>query len=163
MLSGSLTDYEGSYAVAWKRRCNHVIDKMKVIDGLATKVCIDSRMHLGMREPMLEYVHAGARPWQCASMCRLVARSLSRCDQVKEIAPKATVSLNDANAAVVSDVIKSTCCLAVLPRWKEFHGYNFRTVSGGEVPAAEMKPPKAANDATPNGAGIADAGQADVK
>jgi hypothetical protein len=52
-------------------------------------------------------------------------------------APKAKVDLGNAELAVVAEVIKTTCCLAVLPRWAEFAGYNLRTVSGGEVPQCE--------------------------
>ena len=43
-------------------------------------------------------------------------------------APKATVDLRDAQAAVVAEVIKTTCCLAVLPRWREFQQYNLRAL-----------------------------------
>ena len=52
---------------------------------------------------------------------------------MQQVAPRATVDLNGAEAAIVAEVIKTTCCLAVLPRWKEFHGYNLRTVSGGSA------------------------------
>lgn len=62
-------------------------------------------------------------------------------------APKATVDLNHAECGLVTEVIKTTCCLAVLPRWKEFKGYNFRAVSGIEPPPSDgVKPAAAAKD-----------------
>ena len=48
---------------------------------------------------------------------------------VGTVAPEATVDLNGAQAAVVVDVIKTTCSLAVLPRWSEFCGYNLRAAA----------------------------------
>ena len=47
---------------------------------------------------------------------------------VSAVAPEATVDLNGAEAAIVAEVIKTTCSLSVLPRWREFHGYNLRAV-----------------------------------
>jgi len=50
---------------------------------------------------------------------------------VQAVAPAASVDLKDAEAAVVAEVIKTTCSLSVLPRWRQQQGYNLRTVSGG--------------------------------
>ena len=93
VASAMKPSYAGSYAVAWRRRCNNDIDKMKCIDAIAAVV--------------------------------------------KKGAPQATVDLANAECGVVAEVIKTTCCLAVLPRWREFFGYNFRTVSGIEAPEKE--------------------------
>lgn len=90
-----LAGFAGSYRVEWQRRCNSDIDKIKVINALASAV--------------------------------------------QEAAPKASVDLSNAECAVVAEVIKTTCCLSVLPRWREFCGYNFRRFTGGEVPVCEAK------------------------
>ena len=45
---------------------------------------------------------------------------------IQTAAPKATVDLSNAECAVVAEVIKTTCCLSVLPKWRENCGYNFR-------------------------------------
>ena len=56
---------------------------------------------------------------------------------VHKVAPEAKVDLKDAEAAIVAEVIKTTCCLSVLPRWREFNQYNLRThVHGGVSPLA---------------------------
>lgn len=47
----------------------------------------------------------------------------------QSVAPKATVDLKHAEAAIVAEVIKTTCCLSVLPRWREFKEYNLRAVA----------------------------------
>ena len=67
---------------------------------------------------------------------------------LNKVAPDATVDLAAPEAAIVAEVIKTTCSLSVLPRWKEFSAYNLRTVSGGVAPqpsAKTNKPEKAAS------------------
>ena len=50
---------------------------------------------------------------------------------IAKAAPTARVDLKQAECAVMAEVIKTTCCLSVLPRWKEFCGYNLRACTGG--------------------------------
>lgn len=66
---------------------------------------------------------------------------------VNKVAPEATVDLANADAAIVAEVIKTTCSLAVLPRWREFDGYNLRTVSGGVPPQPSAKEKAAREEA----------------
>lgn len=90
LAEGGLQGFSGTYRVEWRRRCNSDVDKVKVIDAVAS--------------------------------------------QIAKAAPSATVDLRQAECAVVAEVIKTTCCLGVLPRWKEFQGYNLRACAG-EVPS----------------------------
>lgn len=81
-------------------------------------------------------------------------------EAVKAVAPEATVDLKAPQAAVVAEVIKTTCSLSVLPRWGEFAGYNLRAVAGGSAdaaPAAQPAQTKAAD------AGKADGGESGDK
>ena len=48
---------------------------------------------------------------------------------VQTEAPKATVNLGSAEAVVCVEVIKTTGCVSVLPRWREFEQYNLRALS----------------------------------
>ena len=91
LADGGLQGFSGTYRVEWRRRCNSDVDKVKVIDAVAS--------------------------------------------QIAKAAPGAKVDLRQAECAVMAEVIKTTCCLAVLPRWKELHGYNLRACAGG-VPSA---------------------------
>ena len=83
-LLSPLRGYEGTFAVNWRRRCNTDVDKMEVIDGLATLI--------------------------------------------QGVAPKARVDLKAAEAVINVDVVKTTCCLAVLPRWRHFGEYTLQNV-----------------------------------
>ncbi len=83
-LLAPLRGYEGTFAVNWRRRCNTDVDKMEVIDGLATLI--------------------------------------------QGVAPKARVDLKAAEAVINVDVVKTTCCLAVLPRWRHFGEYTLQNV-----------------------------------
>lgn len=100
---GGLRGFSGTYRVEWRRRCNSDVDKVKVIDAVAS--------------------------------------------QIAKAAPNAKVDLRQAECAVVAEVIKTTCCLGVLTRWKEFQGYNLRACAG-EVPSTASDPaPTAAQGA----------------
>ena len=77
-------------------------------------------------------------------------------DAVQAAAPRATVDLKAAQAAIVAEVIKTTCCVSVLPRWREFCEYNLRVLAAGNGSAADAAVAGAAN---PAGQGKA-AGQA---
>lgn len=90
LIGAALSGYKGTYAVNWRRRCNTTIDKMEVIDGLASAVAA--------------------------------------------AAPEASVDLKHAAAAINVDVIKTTACVSVLPRWREYGAYNVRALAGEEPP-----------------------------
>ena len=84
-IHAALHGYTGTYAIHWRRRFNGDIDKMCVINGMASTVQTE--------------------------------------------APKATVNLGSAEAVVCVEVIKTTGCVSVLPRWREFEQYNLRALS----------------------------------
>ena len=84
-IHAALHGYTGTYAIHWRRRFNGDIDKMSVINGMASTVQTE--------------------------------------------APKATVNLGSAEAVVCVEVIKTTGCVSVLPRWREFEQYNLRALS----------------------------------
>ena len=81
-LLSALRGFEGSFAINWRRRCNSSVDKMEVIEALASAAAA--------------------------------------------VAPKARVELRNPQAVVNVDVIKTTCCLGVLPDWRRHVEYNLR-------------------------------------
>lgn len=48
---------------------------------------------------------------------------------VAAVAPKARVDLNKCETGILIDVIKTTCCVSVLPDWSRFHQYNLRALA----------------------------------
>mmetsp|Transcript_62533 Transcript_62533/g.104068 ORF Transcript_62533/g.104068 Transcript_62533/m.104068 type:complete len:270 (+) Transcript_62533:30-839(+) len=53
---------------------------------------------------------------------------------MRDIAPKAKVDLCKPQVAVLLEVVKTVCCVSVLPDWQHFKSYNLRAIC--EKPAA---------------------------
>ncbi|KAL3925902.1 MAG: hypothetical protein SGPRY_003539 [Prymnesium sp.] len=74
---------------------------------------------------------------------------------VVEVAPKAKVDLNHPDTAILTEVIKTVCCVSVLPNWARFRNYNLRALTesvascspeGKQPQKAEIPPKKALED-----------------
>lgn len=56
---------------------------------------------------------------------------------VLELAPKARVDLTRPDTALLVEVLRTVCCVSVLPAWVRHQGYNLRSVAGYVAPVRE--------------------------
>ncbi|KAL1519476.1 hypothetical protein AB1Y20_022995 [Prymnesium parvum] len=60
---------------------------------------------------------------------------------VAELAPKSKVDLSAPGTAVLTEVIKTICCVSVLPHWGRYHHYNLRALTEAVAASARPDPP----------------------
>lgn len=63
---------------------------------------------------------------------------------VGAVAPSAKVDLRYPETGILTEVIKTTCCVGVLPNWTRYHQYNLRALTeaiSGRAPTVESTTP----------------------
>lgn len=115
-----------------KGECPHVVRMLPVAATCAAKPSAIAAAVSPLIEAALKgFEGTYAVQWRrrCNSTVDKGAAIDAVASAVAEAAPKARVDLKGAEVAILCDVIKTTCCVSVLPRWQEFRQYNYRALT----------------------------------